>query len=93
MAKLNPKDKLFGKSDPASPTPRRGRGRPKNDMQMGRYTYYLPKALGEMIADYAYWERKSISVVLAEICKPFFADKKPKPRPEQKTVRDVMGES
>jgi len=93
MAKLNPKDKLFGKSDPASPKPKRGRGRPKSEIPMDKFTYYLPEELAEEIASYAYWARIPVSVALVRAWKAF-AKKQPtellQPRPDVESVADAM---
>lgn len=91
MAKINPKDALLGKPPGGKKTPAKTPGRPKNEIECKRFTFYIPVKLATMIGDYAYWERQNASAVVTEALVQFFKGKKIKTRPPKtKSINSIM---
>ena len=87
MAKKDSQDKLTEKGKK-----KRGPGRPRAEVAMGKFTYYMPVEIAEKVAAYAYWERLTVSAVLTMAVNEFFKRKKVKPRPETKSIKEMVEE-
>ena len=76
----------------ARKTPKKVRGRPKDTIQKTRVTYHLPKQLVKLVADQAYLDRIPNSELLSRILIGYFAGKKIKSKPKERSLAEIAEE-